>query len=424
MIKGRLAAKAAGDKIRVYFMQRGSCPEDANVPVKVYRRSADEINFSTGMCGDAPGAWTEYIDNQRMDDPRVRMVFDGVLPCENSFCSYMDEDVAYGHTYLYWVVSDEVGERIQIGPVACKLRDPEIWWGYDRAVEEMKKLCGEYPSLVRMEAYGSSTRHRPIYGLKIGSGEKTLVLAGAIHASEPGPELLVRALRFILAEHAELLSRVNIAVMPEVNVDVREETVEGEPFYLRKNPNGVDLNRNFDWKWKQEYVYGYDNSDPDASTYHGPFAASENETQAAVAFVRSVEKVCAVFVYDSSSVITEDWLLMDSFPGDDDFEENCRIANLYSQAFREDHEGCGTFTAEPMHYPIAQMECFAGTGQPHGTFEGWAHETYGVPAYSLQSAGSKEGRVNSDDAVTRELLDQWSRRHAWAIIALLKEYAA
>ena len=423
MIKGRLSAKAAGDKIRVYFMQRGSNEEDTNVPVKVYRRPADEINFSTGMCGDAPGAWTEYIDNQKLDDPRVSLVFEGKLPHENSFCSYMDTDVAYGHTYMYWVVSDQVGEKMMIGPVACKLRDPEVWWSYDRSVAEMKKLAAEYPDTVKMAQYGASTRHRPIYGLKIGSGEKTMVLAGAIHASEPGPELLTRALRFILSENAELLDKISLAVMPEVNVDVREETIEGEPFYLRKNPNGVDLNRNFDWHWKQEYVYGYDNSDPDASTYHGPYAASECETQAAVNFVKSVENVVAVLVYDSSSVITEDWLLMDSFPGDDDYDYNNEIANIYSQAFRADHPGCGTFTAAPMHYPIAEMECFAGTGQPHGTFEGWAHETYGVPAYSLQSAGSEEGRCNSDDQVSRELLDKWSRRHAWALIALMERFA-
>lgn len=417
MIKGRLNAKAMANKIRVYFMQRGSNAEDANLPVKVYRRLADEINFSTGMCGDAPGAWTEYIDNQCMDDPRVSLVFEGKLPYENSFCSYMDADVSYGHTYLYWVVSET--ENLKIGPVACKLRDPEVWWGYERTVREMEKLAADYPDLVQIGQYGASTRHRPIYGLKIGSGEKSIVLAGAIHASEPGPELLTKALRFILAEHSDKLSQINLAVMPVVNVDVREETIEGELFYLRKNPNGVDLNRNFPWKWKQEYVYGYDNADPDASTYHGPYAASECETQAAIEFVRSVKNVAAVLVYDSSSVITEDWLLMDSFPEDADYALNNEIANVYSQAFRADHPGCGTFTAPPMHYPLAQMECFEGTGQPHGTFEGWAHEQYGVPAYSLQAAGSKEGSCNSDDQVSLELLEQWSRRHAWAILALM-----
>lgn len=423
MIKGSLAAKATQDgAIRVYFMQRGTDASDTNVPVKVYRRPADEINFSTGMCGDAPGAWTEYIDNQKIDDPRVQLVFDGTLPHENSFCSYIDRDAEVGHMYLYWVTCD-VGEHLMIGPVACKLRDSEVWWAYDRSVSEMHRLCADYPGLITMEAHGTSTMHRPIYGLKIGDAPKTLVLAGAIHASEPGPELLTKALRFILAERPELLQNVGIAVMPAVNVDEREKTCEGEPFYLRKNPNGVDLNRNFDWAWKQEYVYGYDNSDPDASTYHGPFAASENETRAAVAFVESVRGVCAVLVYDSSSVITEDWLLMDAAPGDDDYDYQNEIANVYSQAFRADHPDCGTFTAEPMHYPIPQMDCFAGTGQPHGTFEGWAHEQYHVPSYSLQSANSEEGRVNSDDAVSRTLLEQWSRRHAWALIALLERFA-
>ena len=58
MIKGNLFAKADGEKIRIYFIQRGDASEAPNLPVKVYRRLADEINFSTGMCGDDPGHWT------------------------------------------------------------------------------------------------------------------------------------------------------------------------------------------------------------------------------------------------------------------------------------------------------------------------------------------------------------------------------
>lgn len=423
MIKGSLSAKIKDGKIRVYFMQRGDAGEEANLPVTVYRRNADEINFSTGMCGDAPGFWTEYIENQRRDDARVKAVFTGQLPYENSFCEYLDADAEVGHTYLYWVTQEVDGVLTQIGPVACKLRDREIWWSYERSVSEMRQLAADYPGLVMMEDYGESTAHRRICGLKIGSQKKTVCLAGAIHASEPGPELLVKALRFILKERPELLEKVGLAVLPAVNVDVREQTVLGEPFYLRKNPNGVDLNRNFDWLWKEEFVYGYCNSDPDASTYHGPFAASENETQAAVRFVKSVPNPCAMFVYDSSSVITEDWLLFGSNPTESNWDYDNHIANLYSANFRADHPGCGTFTAAPMHYPMHLMECFEGTGQPHGTFEGWVHDTYKIPSYSLQSAGSEEGRCNSDDAVSRELLEQWARRHAYALIAMLEEFS-
>ena len=49
MIKGSLSAKVKDGKIRVYFMQRADSGCEPNLPVKVYRRPADEINFSTGM---------------------------------------------------------------------------------------------------------------------------------------------------------------------------------------------------------------------------------------------------------------------------------------------------------------------------------------------------------------------------------------
>lgn len=423
MIRGRLSAKAVDGKlIRVYFMQRGSSPEDENVPVKIYRRLADEINFSTGMAGDAPGFWTEYVDNQKWTDERVNLVFEGQLPYTHSFCEYRDEDVAIGHTYLYWVIADSFGEHIEIGPVACKLRDPEVWWGYERSVKEMTKLRDDYKDIIEMVQYGESTRHRPIIGLKIGNRERTIALAGAIHASEPGPELLTKALRFILKTRPELLEKIGLAVVPAINVDVREETVEGEPFYLRKNPNQVDLNRNFDWIWKEEFVYGYSNTMLESSTYHGPYPASENETKAAMAFIQDVNPV-ALFVFDSNSVITEDLLLLGSHEGDESFERDNEIATLYSKAFRENHPECGTFTARPLSYPVTGLKAFAGTGQPHGTFEGWTHGTFNVPAFSLQTASSKEGSVSSDDAVSRELLDQWSRRHAYALIAMLEEFS-
>lgn len=421
MIKGRLAAKASQGTVNVYFMQRGNPGEDPNLPVKVYRRQADDINFTSGMCGDAPGNWTEYIDNQKMEDPRVSVVFEGALSFKNSFCTYYDSDVEYGHTYIYWVTQDLPDGTMRIGPVACKLRDPEIWWSYERGTAEMQKLCNDYPELVKMETFGESTEHRKMNALQIGNPDKKLMIFGAVHASEPGFELILKALRNILELHPDLLTKIGIGAMPAVNVDVREQTVLGEPFYLRKNPNGVDLNRNFDWLWKEEYVYGYSNADPDSTTYHGPFAASENETQAAMRFAQSCKNPVAFFVYDSASVTTEDWLLFGSNPTEACWEYDNKIANIYSQAFRADHPDCGTFTAPPMHYPKELMECFDGTGQPHGTLEGWAHSIYGVPSYSAQSAGSEEAAGHDYDNVPLDILNKWARRHAYALIAIMEE---
>ena len=423
MIKGRLSAKANDGAIRVYFIQRGDDGKDANGPVKVYRRLADDINFSYGLCGDTPGNWTEYIDNQSLEDARVQLVYEGILPYENSFSYYMDRDVKIGHTYLYWVAQETCDISLRIGPTACKLRDTEVWWNYERTVREMDRLRIDFHPLVAVVPYGESTMHRTMYGLEIGNPERAVLLAGAIHASEPGGELILKALRFVLETRPELVHKVGFRVLPVVNVDIRELTVEGEPFYLRKNPNGVDLNRNFDWLWREEFIYGFSNADPDSTTYHGPFPASENETKAAIRFVEECPNPVALFVYDSGSVITEDWLLFSSSPAESSWERDNELANIYSRPFRADHPGCGTFTAEPMHYPRELMECFEETGQPHGTFEGWAHAVHNIPAYSLQGAGSKEGSVNDQDNVTFELLEMWARRHAYALIAILEEFS-
>lgn len=421
MLRGSLHVEAMGDKARVFFMQRGNTPENENVPVKLYRRLSDEINFSSGLAGDEYGKWFEYIDNLKYTDAGAELIFEGMLPIKHSFCEYIDADVKVAHTYTYWTVADAFGENVVLGPTACKVRDTEVWWSYQRALDEMKAVCAEN-MFCEMRDYGETTKHRKLAGLLAGNKEKMLALAGAVHASEPGPELLIKALRYVIGMHPELLSKVGIAILPAVNADVREESVLGAPQYLRKNPNGVDLNRNFDCDWHEEYVYGFSNADPNATTYHGPYPVSENETRAAVNFVDSIKPV-GLFVYDSCSVITEDTLLFDGLPEDGRcYNYAIWISNVYSRAFRENHPGCGTFTAEPIEFP-PQLDVFNDTGMPGGTFEMWTYKKYGIPSFSLQSSLSEEGKSNNNDDVSREILEQWSLRHAYALIAVLEEFA-
>ncbi len=112
-------------------------------------------------------------------------------------------------------------------------------------------------------------------------------LIGVIHGGESGAELMLPAIEGVLKQHDDLLDEVSIAAIPVVNVDERERLVNGVPWYLRTNANGVDLNRNFPADWDMvEYGYGLDSSDPDSGTYRGPSPASEPETKAVMAFLQ------------------------------------------------------------------------------------------------------------------------------------------
>lgn len=226
--------------------------------------------------------YAEYFDGLSWRD--AEMVFEGPLPVGNNRkFAYTDCDVAMGMTYAYWMAGAE-GEPT--GPVAVKVRDPEVWWSQARVEREVARLADSYPDAVRLERVGRTVRGREIQALRVGHGQPAVGLIGAVHAGESGAELMLPAIEGVLASHRDLLSHVNIAAIPVVNVDERERLVSGVPWYLRTNANGVDLNRNFPAEWDTiEYGYGLDSSDPDSGTYRGPSPASEPETRAVMAFL-------------------------------------------------------------------------------------------------------------------------------------------
>jgi hypothetical protein len=418
MLRGKLKVKLEDNKVKLSFMQRGLTDETANVPVKIYRRQ-EELPYGTENRYEP---WEEYVDNQCYQD-NSELIFEGVLPCNYSFCEYVDCDVEIGKTYFYWVAANSYGENTVLGATAVKVRDQNVWWSYKRAVEELYKMKEEFPAVeMSVERYGESTYHVDIMGITIGKKDNAIALTGAIHAGEPGPELLILATRWLLENHPGMFEKVGFAILPVINVDEREKVVEGAPFYLRMNPNGVDLNRNFDAQWSREYVYGFDNGVLGSSTYHGPYPNSENETRAATLFLEKV-KPKGLFVYDSCSVVTEDYMLYSPTPDDPEFEMlQAEVATLYSKAFRENNPGCGTFTAPHITYPH-QLEVFSDTGNPVGTYNNLAYNKYRIVNFSLQDAWSDEGKKHMIDATDVDLLNKWSLRHAYALLAMMKYFS-
>src|SRR4030067_643333 len=219
MLRGRMTACNLGDRIKLLFMQRGDCDENRNVPVKIYRREASEIKFCNDMAGMQFGPWFEYADNQSHLDSRVRIIFDGILPLEYSYNEYIDADVTVGQIYIYWVKADSFDEHTILGPTAVKVRSRELWWPYEKCVAVIRQPQCVRTAIIHIKKFGDTSMHRDIFGMQIGNQEQVVALAGVIHASEPGPELLDRVIRYILQWRLDILSKIGLAVMPGINYD-------------------------------------------------------------------------------------------------------------------------------------------------------------------------------------------------------------
>ncbi|HZG50288.1 MAG TPA: DUF2817 domain-containing protein, partial [Thermoleophilaceae bacterium] len=117
----------------------------------------------------------------------------------------------------------------------------------------------------RWELIGRSAEGRPIRALRVGSprARVKLMVVGAVHGNELAGRAVVERLR-----RARPPRGTALWLVPDANPD-------GAAAGTRQNANGVDLNRNFPYRWRpQDGVY-------ESGT--GP--ASEPETRALQAFV-------------------------------------------------------------------------------------------------------------------------------------------
>jgi hypothetical protein len=170
----------------------------------------------------------------------------------------------------------------------------------------------QYPTLTQVFTYGRSYEGRELFGIRLSNKQITgtkpaLFLMAAIHARELSTtELALRLVDYLLSNYGTdgdatwLLDEHLIVIVPVANPDGREISEQG--YYQRKNTdpigggacayppgvfnqNGVDLNRNADFKWG---IINTPGEDPCGQTYPGPSAASEPEIIALQNLIRSL----------------------------------------------------------------------------------------------------------------------------------------
>jgi murein peptide amidase A len=132
---------------------------------------------------------------------------------------------------------------------------------------------------------GRSVEHRAITAVQIGdpAGIRVALVVGMIHGDEGGGLRIVQAIKRDAAADSAALTGTQLWVIDSVNPD-------GQRAHTRKNAHGVDLNRNFPYRWRDHVPHsnGY---------YPGPHPASEPETRAVMAFIRRIRPQVSIWYH-------------------------------------------------------------------------------------------------------------------------------
>jgi predicted deacylase len=128
--------------------------------------------------------------------------------------------------------------------------------------------AGGHPAVLGKTVIGHSVKGRAITAYHLGEpGKKKVVLISVMHGNEPAPRRILTDL-----VHGPPVHGIDLWVVPVYNPD-------GLARHTRRNAHGVDLNRNYPYKWIRQT--GNYNS--------GPRPRSEPETRAMMRFLRSVD---------------------------------------------------------------------------------------------------------------------------------------
>jgi murein peptide amidase A len=131
------------------------------------------------------------------------------------------------------------------------------------------------------EVIGRSVQGRRIVATRYGdaTSDRVVLAVGVIHGDERAGLRITRDLR----HRAPSVEGAQLWLIQTVNPD-------GLRAHTRKNAHGVDLNRNFPYRWRDDV--------PQSNGYYpGPRPASEPETRAVMAFVEKIRPDLSIWYH-------------------------------------------------------------------------------------------------------------------------------
>lgn len=167
---------------------------------------------------------------------------------------------------------------------------------YAEMTAELTKLANENPTLVTMSSIGKSLEGRETWVLRLGADQAhadqkpAAIYMGGHHAREHlSMEVPLMLAQYLVNQYkagnqriVNLMNSRDIHIVPMVNPDGAEYDIQDGSYKMwRKNRSrnadgtyGVDLNRNYGYKWGT----GGSSTSPNSDVYMGPKPFSEPET--------------------------------------------------------------------------------------------------------------------------------------------------
>lgn len=140
----------------------------------------------------------------------------------------------------------------------------------------------------RMLVLGYSVQHRAITAIEMGDPDSTAhtVIVGCIHGNEPAGIAIAKALAA-----GPVPAEAEVWVIADLNPD-------GVAAGTRGNAHGVDLNRNFPFRWRPL-------GPPGSLYYAGPRPMSELESRLAAALVRRLRPRLTIYYHQHLGLVDD-----------------------------------------------------------------------------------------------------------------------
>ncbi|ODN04202.1 Carboxypeptidase D [Orchesella cincta] len=130
---------------------------------------------------------------------------------------------------------------------------------YEALEAFLARMNKDHPEITRLYSAGKSVENRQLYVLEISDnpgrhepGEPEFKYVGNMHGNEVvGREMLIYLIQYLLENYGKnpevshLIDNTRLHIMPSMNPDGYERSVEGDEDVGRENAHHVDLNRNF-----------------------------------------------------------------------------------------------------------------------------------------------------------------------------------